>query len=88
MSPRNVRELDLIHPGGFARLLGREPDAAELTASEAPGLKMLLKGKPVDPESLKMVVESLALLRRDFEGQLLAGPGFEQPKKPEISEKG
>jgi hypothetical protein len=48
---------------------------------------MVLQGELLDPKQLKMVVESLALLRRDFEGRLLAGPGFEPPKIPDISEK-
>ena len=62
------------------RLLHIEPDPSELTDPKTAQRKMLVTGGEIDAQRLKTVVESLALLRRQFEGELLVGPSFEGPK--------
>ena len=69
------------------RLLDLEPDDSEFAEPEPAQSKMLVKGRKIDTQRLKTVVESLALLRREFEGKLLAGPPFDGPKKPDVSGK-
>ena len=69
------------------RLLDVEPDDSEFADPKSAQRKMLVKRGKVNADRLKTVVESLALLRRGFEGRLLAGPPFDGPTKPDITGK-
>jgi hypothetical protein len=69
------------------RLLDLEPDDSEFADPKTAQRKMLVKGRKIDAHRLKTVVESLALLRRQFEGELLAGPPLDGPKKSDVTGK-
>jgi hypothetical protein len=62
------------------RLLDLEPDHSEFQDPKTAQTRILMKGCELDAQRLKTVVEALALLRRQFEGELLVGPAFEGQK--------